>query len=192
MQSCSRVSKTPRRRMETKSQKRREQRSAKRKRNSRPHVACLKTDLVLNRSAHNCDESNRLSTRPHMRRFSPATHAALTSSARPGVASRLARPLRLPSSSMDHRTGHPAGKVVTQASARAASSPSTSGTESLRHTAASLAVSAGQRKGRSADARTRQGLDDAGRLRRPVRRRPGRCCSPAGHRHPIYGGLTAD
>ncbi|HET6753780.1 MAG TPA: tyrosine-type recombinase/integrase [Jiangellaceae bacterium] len=43
----------------------------------------------------------------------------------------------------------------------------------LRHTAASLAVSAGrEREGRAADARPRKGVNDPRRVRRPVRRRP--------------------
>ena len=44
----------------------------------------------------------------------------------------------------------------------------------LRHTAASLAISRwGQREGGSADARAREGVDDARRLRRPLRCRLG-------------------
>jgi integrase len=50
----------------------------------------------------------------------------------------------------------------------------------------------GQREGRSADAWARQGLDDAGRLRRPVRRRSGRGGRPVGHGDQIYCGLSAD
>lgn len=43
----------------------------------------------------------------------------------------------------------------------------------LRHSSASLAISAGASQGRPADARPRQRRDDAGRLRRPLRGRPG-------------------
>jgi integrase len=42
----------------------------------------------------------------------------------------------------------------------------------LRHTAASLAVSASQRQSRAADVGTRKGFHDSRYLRRPVRRRP--------------------
>jgi integrase len=63
----------------------------------------------------------------------------------------------------------------------------------LRHTAASLAVQRrGEREGGSADAGTRQGVDDARRVRRPIRRRPGRGGGPVGYGDPIYCGLTAD
>jgi integrase len=62
----------------------------------------------------------------------------------------------------------------------------------LRHTAASLAVSGSQRESCATDARAREGIHDARRLCRPIRRGSGRRCRTAGHGYPIYCGPAAD